>query len=79
MQADSGSGGDVQDIRALRERLDTLERENARLLEHERARLQETQALAGIRRLLSERPPFPASTICSTSDNTKIFPDSSAA
>jgi len=46
---------DAQEIAALRTRLQTLERENKRLLEDERARLQETEALAAIGRLLSER------------------------
>src|SRR6266446_10072495 len=39
----------------LRARLHRLEQENARLLERERTRLEETRALAGIGRLLSER------------------------
>jgi PAS domain S-box-containing protein len=49
------SDTDAQEIAALRARLQTLERENTRLLEDERARLQETKALAAIGRLLSER------------------------
>jgi PAS domain S-box-containing protein len=49
------SDTETQDIGALRTRLQTLERENTRLLEDERARLQETKALAAIGRLLSER------------------------
>src|SRR6266446_246729 len=39
----------------LRARLRRLEQENARLLDRERTRLEETRALAGIGRLLSER------------------------
>src|SRR6266446_6937777 len=39
----------------LRARLHRLEQENARLLDRERTRLEETRALAGIGRLLSER------------------------
>ena len=46
---------EAQEIAALRARLERLERENARLLEDEGARLQETKALAAIGRLLSER------------------------
>ncbi len=49
------SDADAQEIAALGARLQTLERENTRLLEDERARLQETKALAAIGRLLSER------------------------
>ncbi len=49
------SDADAQEIAALRARLERLERENTRLLEDERARLQETKALAAIGRLLSER------------------------
>jgi len=46
---------ETQDADALRARLWRLEEENARLLEGERTRLEETRALAGIGRLLSER------------------------
>ena len=46
---------DTQEADALRARLRRLEEENARLLERERTRLEETRALAGIGRLLSER------------------------
>ena len=49
------SDTDTREIATLRARLQTLERENTRLLEDERARLQETKALAAIGRLLSER------------------------
>ena len=49
------SDTDAQEIAALRTRLETLEWENTRLLEDERARLQETKAFAAIGRLLSER------------------------
>ena len=45
----------TQDDAALHARLEWLERENARLLEEQRTRQQETKALAGIGRLLSER------------------------
>jgi PAS domain S-box-containing protein len=46
---------DMQDDTALLARLRELERENARLLEEQWTRLQETRALTGIGRLLSER------------------------
>ena len=46
---------ETQEADALRARLWRLEEENARLLECERTRLEETRALAGIGRLLSER------------------------
>ncbi|MGH7386598.1 MAG: hypothetical protein ACREKG_15570, partial [Candidatus Rokuibacteriota bacterium] len=49
------SGADTQDETALRARLRQLEEDNARLLEAEWTRRQETKALAGIGRLLSER------------------------
>jgi PAS domain S-box-containing protein len=48
-------GVDAQHREALEARLQLLERENARLLEDERARVQETKALVVIGRLLSER------------------------
>ena len=48
-------GADAAEIASLRARLRRLEQENVRLLDNERARLQETKALAGIGRLLSER------------------------
>ena len=53
--AKPGSGVDAAETASLRARLRRLEQENVRLLENERARLQETTALAGIGRLLSER------------------------
>jgi PAS domain S-box-containing protein len=46
---------DMQDETALHVRLRSLEQENARLLEEQWTRLQETRALTGIGRLLSER------------------------
>jgi PAS domain S-box-containing protein len=46
---------DMQDETALHARLRELEQENARLLEEQWTRLQETRALTGIGRLLSER------------------------
>src|SRR6185437_5984637 len=46
---------DTHEHDTLRARLHRLERENARLLDRERTRLEETRALAGIGRLLSER------------------------
>jgi PAS domain S-box-containing protein len=46
---------DTERAAALHARLRSLEEENARLLEEQRSRLQETKALAGIGRLLSER------------------------
>ena len=49
------SGTDAAEIASLRARLRRLEQENLRLLDDERARQQETKALAGIGRLLSER------------------------
>src|SRR5690242_21961632 len=45
----------TQEADALQAQLWRLEEENARLLERERTRLEETRALAGIGRLLSER------------------------
>jgi PAS domain S-box-containing protein len=48
-------GAATQDETALRARLRRLEQENAQLLEEQRTRQQETKALAGIGRLLSER------------------------
>jgi PAS domain S-box-containing protein len=45
----------IPEAEALRRRLWRLEQDNARLLERERTRLEETRALAGIGRLLSER------------------------
>jgi PAS domain S-box-containing protein len=53
--ARSLSGTDAAEIASLRARLRRLEQENLRLLDDERARQQETKALAGIGRLLSER------------------------
>jgi PAS domain S-box-containing protein len=49
------SRADMQDEAALHARLDRLEQENARLLEEQWMHLQETRALTGIGRLLSER------------------------
>jgi PAS domain S-box-containing protein len=49
------TGADPQETASLDTRLRRLEQENARLLEGERTRLQETKALAAIGRLLSER------------------------
>src|ERR1700737_3651100 len=46
---------DMQDGDTLLERLRRLEEDNARLLDRERTRLEETRALAAIGRLLSER------------------------
>src|SRR5260370_10118114 len=46
---------DTHEGDTLRARLRRLEQDNARLLDRERTRLKETRALAGIRRLLSER------------------------
>jgi PAS domain S-box-containing protein len=46
---------DLHEHGALRARLRRLEEDNARLLDRERTRLEETRALAGIGRLLSER------------------------
>ena len=46
---------DLQPGGTLLERLRRLEQDNARLLDRERTRLEETRALAGIGRLLSER------------------------
>ena len=51
----SPSGTDAAEIASLRARLRRLEQENLRLVEDERARQQETRALASIGRLLSER------------------------
>ena len=48
-------GPALQDETALRARLRQLEQDNARLLEEQWTRQQETKALAGIGRLLSER------------------------
>jgi len=48
-------GADMQDETALHVRLRSLEQENARLLEEQWTHLQETRALTGIGRLLSER------------------------
>jgi PAS domain S-box-containing protein len=45
----------AQELAMLRARLEALQRENTQLLEDKQARLQETKALAGIGRLLSER------------------------
>ncbi len=45
----------IQDADSLAARLRRLEQDNARLLERERTRIEETRALAGIGRLLSER------------------------
>jgi PAS domain S-box-containing protein len=50
-----GQHAEDQDLAALRARLRQLEAENARLLEDEQTRRQETKALAAIGRLLSER------------------------
>src|SRR4029077_15096695 len=50
---------DLQPGDTLLERLRRLEQDNARLLDRERTRLEETRALAGIGRLLSERLPAP--------------------
>src|SRR4026209_2268305 len=47
------------DSDSLVARLRRLEQDNARLLERERTRLEETRALAGIGRLLPERLPPP--------------------
>src|SRR5260221_5833229 len=49
------SHADMQDETALLARLRSLEEENARLLEEQWTRRQETRALTGIGRLLSER------------------------
>ena len=49
------SHADMQDETALLARLRALEEENARLLEEQWTRRQETRALTGIGRLLSER------------------------
>src|SRR5258705_10724346 len=49
------SHADMQDEAALLARLRSLEEENARLLEEQWTRRQETRALTGIGRLLSER------------------------
>ncbi|MEX2223643.1 MAG: GAF domain-containing protein [Candidatus Rokuibacteriota bacterium] len=49
------SGAEMHDETALHARLGRLERENARLLDEQEARLQEAKTLAGIGRLLSER------------------------
>ncbi|HYB71615.1 MAG TPA: GAF domain-containing protein [Candidatus Bathyarchaeia archaeon] len=46
---------DSDEIAALRAEIERLERDRARLLADEQARVQETKALAGIGRLLSER------------------------
>jgi PAS domain S-box-containing protein len=54
VQEPLGNAG-AADIASLRARLRQLEIEHAQLLEDERTRLQETKALAGISRLLSER------------------------
>ncbi|MGH7350617.1 MAG: hypothetical protein ACREI6_11410, partial [Candidatus Rokuibacteriota bacterium] len=48
-------GADTRDETTLRARLHQVEEENARLLEAEWTRRQETKALASIGRLLSER------------------------
>jgi PAS domain S-box-containing protein len=53
--ARSLSGTDAAEIASLRARLRRLEQDNLQLLDNERARQQETKALAGIGRLLSER------------------------
>ncbi len=50
-----GNGAETQDEAVLHARLRALEQENARLLEERWTRLQETRALTGIGRLLSER------------------------
>jgi PAS domain S-box-containing protein len=50
-----GNRAETQDEAALHARLGALEQENARLLEEQWTRLQETRALTGISRLLSER------------------------
>jgi GAF domain-containing protein len=50
-----GNRAETQDETALHARLRALEQENARLLEEQWTRLQETRALTGISRLLSER------------------------
>jgi len=49
------SGTGTQDASALHARLRALEEENTRLIEEQWTRLQETKALTGISRLLSER------------------------
>jgi len=49
------SRAEMQDEAALHARLRWLEQENARLLEEQWTHLQETRALTGIGRLLSER------------------------
>src|SRR4029453_14115388 len=53
--ARSLSGTDAAEIASLRARLRRLEQDNLQLLDNERARQQETKALAGIGRLLSQR------------------------